>query len=162
MANRSFVYVMRCGNALKIGVSCNPKKRIGDLSVGNPTEITIEALLFVFGKRQAFATERRMHRKFRDSRLRGEWFDDSILESLLAALKCPITSPKGLADCTTADNYDKKYGDFILEGVYDEGYQIGLKGKSVSNPYSGIDTFKTIKWRDGRKEGVRNQQPKNR
>jgi hypothetical protein len=35
------IYIMQCGNYIKIGVSDNPERRIKDLQTGNPFEIKL-------------------------------------------------------------------------------------------------------------------------
>ena len=59
--------------AVKIGITSNPYRRIGDLRVGMPFGAI---MLWDFCKnRSACAkTERRLHNKFRGRHLRGEWF----------------------------------------------------------------------------------------
>ena len=59
-------------NAIKIGYSKNPLQRLSELQVGNSTQLrlikTIEGGVNV---------ERKLHTKFKDLRISGEWFQAS-------------------------------------------------------------------------------------
>src|SRR5262245_47298256 len=66
-----FVYFIRSGTAgpIKIGVADDPRERVVKLQIGNPEELTL--LAYMPG---GTALEARLHRRFRRSRIRGEWF----------------------------------------------------------------------------------------
>lgn len=65
------VYVMKSGNAYKIGISENPEKRLKDLSIGNCTLDIIYASALI---KNARAVELSLHRKFSDFAVGREWF----------------------------------------------------------------------------------------
>ena len=74
-----FVYVIRCCNYHKIGVSDDPNKRLKNIQAHNPFEIE---LVKVYGYRSADAhrIERYLHKQFDEYRVRGEWFDFGDLD----------------------------------------------------------------------------------
>ena len=65
------IYFVTDGTAIKIGYSIDGqvKRRIGKLQTGNPRPLRL--LATCTGSRR---TERRLHRRFSSSHLRGEWF----------------------------------------------------------------------------------------
>lgn len=74
-----FVYVVRCCNYHKIGVSDDPDKRFKSIQAHNPFEIE---LVKVYGYRSSDAhkIERYLHKQFNEYRVRGEWFDFGDLD----------------------------------------------------------------------------------
>jgi len=69
-----WVYCIRddTAQAVKIGFSRNPKRRIAQLQTANPTRLR---LIGVMESVEAF--EQFMHWTHRERRLYGEWFDDA-------------------------------------------------------------------------------------
>lgn len=67
----SFVYFIECSGtrAIKIGIAVDVEKRLATLQTGNPSPMSVIAV--VPGAR---ANELRLHMRFRPERLRGEWF----------------------------------------------------------------------------------------
>lgn len=68
---RSRVYFVRAGDHgfIKVGVAVDVAARIRELQTGNPTKLVL--LGTIVGDR---SLEAAIHRRFRDSRVRGEWF----------------------------------------------------------------------------------------
>ncbi len=68
---KGYVYFIQglCGGAIKIGYSVCPEKRLQALQTGYPDTLTI--LLMIPGNE---SIETSIHHKFRDSKLKGEWF----------------------------------------------------------------------------------------
>jgi len=60
---------------VKIGFSTDPESRLASLQVGSPVELRLIKL--IRGNRNE---EARLHFRFRDKRLDGEWFDESVLD----------------------------------------------------------------------------------
>jgi Meiotically up-regulated gene 113 len=59
-------------DAVKIGWAADPRRRLRDLQIGCPLELT---LLWAFPTADVTAVEAALHRKFNANWLRGEWFD---------------------------------------------------------------------------------------
>jgi hypothetical protein len=60
---------------VKIGISCNPERRVKELSVGNPNTLRI---VMSYDAEDGFREERRLHDLFSANRIRGEWFDRGV------------------------------------------------------------------------------------
>ena len=75
-----FVYFIRCGfhGPLKIGVAANVEKRLSDLQVGNHVELRIIAKIPCKGRKDAYRIENKLHKRFKEQRISGEWFRSSI------------------------------------------------------------------------------------
>ncbi len=69
-----FVYLIRAGRFLKIGMSENPDRRAGELNT--PDEPVVLRRVGVHGRAAARALERELHARFAAHRIRGEWFAD--------------------------------------------------------------------------------------
>ncbi len=63
------VYFIQNGDAVKIGTSQNPRKRMADMAVGNHADLKLLGTLSGGPKR-----EKTLHDKFRKYHIRGEWF----------------------------------------------------------------------------------------
>jgi T5orf172 domain len=70
LRERTFIYFIRCGNAIKIGFSDRPIRRTHELSTGAPEPIV--SIAAVLGTR---TDERRLHRALAAYRRHGEWFE---------------------------------------------------------------------------------------
>ena len=70
----SFVYLIwQVGtNHFKIGYSKNPKTRLSELQIGSPHQLE---LLTVMPTDNPEGDEARLHRKYSDNYVRGEWFE---------------------------------------------------------------------------------------
>jgi Meiotically up-regulated gene 113 len=64
------IYFIRAGNGpIKIGISKNPIRRLRALQTPNAKPLTLLGVM-----EGDLETERDIHRQFRNSRIRGEWF----------------------------------------------------------------------------------------
>lgn len=70
------IYVMRCGDKLKIGIAKDPEKRRKTLQTGNAEKIILE---WSRERADAFHLETHLHQKFSNHRLAGEWFDGNSI-----------------------------------------------------------------------------------
>lgn len=66
---QSWIYFIRSGNAVKIGVTTDIRRRLYDLQVASPT--ALELVGVHLGDRK---TEEALHHRFRNHQIRGEWF----------------------------------------------------------------------------------------
>lgn len=74
------VYLIRGNDGrYKIGISKNPKQRLGPVQTGNPDKLTV---IEVYPSENAFKIETALHNRFSHVRQEGEWFDLSITEEV--------------------------------------------------------------------------------
>lgn len=66
------VYIIRCENHYKIGVSKNPHTRIRKMKTGSPLQFNIEHFSM---NENAFLIEKELHNIYKEKRVTGEWFD---------------------------------------------------------------------------------------
>jgi len=78
-----YVYLVRAGGAVKIGKSRSPKERVKGLQTGNHDKVILCATFECETSAKATIFERRLHKRFKASRLRGEWFDRAITNNVL-------------------------------------------------------------------------------
>ncbi len=69
----------------KIGVSKNPKKRIGQLQTGNAEKIR---LISSFSSEIAYKIEKSLQNHYMPHRINGEWFKLSIEDELKFLTEC--------------------------------------------------------------------------
>ncbi len=69
-----FVYIIRCGPYVKIGIAHSIAGRLDDLIVGMPEKPYLSASREFPSRRAALDAETELHRWFRRCRTRGEWF----------------------------------------------------------------------------------------
>ena len=76
-----FVYFIQSGvdGPIKIGKANDVGRRMGDLQVGNPSELTILLEIPCKSPQHAGNMEKQIHRRFRKNRIRGEWFASDVL-----------------------------------------------------------------------------------
>ena len=67
-----YLYVIRCGDRLKIGIAVDCKKRLKTLQTGNADKLILE---WSRERDDAAQVEAHLHRKFSKHRVGGEWFD---------------------------------------------------------------------------------------
>jgi hypothetical protein len=66
---KQYVYFIRSGDCVKIGVATNPRARFSSLQVAHPSDL--ELLAVTSGGE---AREKILHRRFQHLAVRGEWF----------------------------------------------------------------------------------------
>jgi hypothetical protein len=71
-------------NAVKIGKANNIDSRISDLQTGNPNPLELIHYIDCESEEQSFLLERKLHNKYKELRLVGEWFmyDESVFQEL--------------------------------------------------------------------------------
>lgn len=82
------IYVLRCGDFYKIGVSHDPAKRIRALQTANPHEIEIVVVIELAHILHNLPVEQSLHLHFKQYRHRNEWFKlpPDALEKLIYIL----------------------------------------------------------------------------
>lgn len=87
------VYIIRNGvnGHYKIGIANNVERRLEELQVGNPVELFIVCKFFFKSRKVANKVEKSLHNRFKDHRVRGEWFSKKIQLSKIDHLMEPGT-----------------------------------------------------------------------
>jgi hypothetical protein len=85
------VYLMECGDALKIGISVNPELRARRLASSLPNPVRVLAT-----KAGGRYLERELHNRFFNLRINGEWFrrHDAILREFGVQRAVAIDQPE--------------------------------------------------------------------
>ena len=65
------LYVLRCGDRVKIGITNDIQQRIQSLQTGNPDTIILEYIEDRYNPRKA---EKWLHNQFSAQKIKGEWF----------------------------------------------------------------------------------------
>ena len=92
-----YVYFIASEGGIKIGYAHNPMARLGTLQVGNATKLDLIQAVKCKNESHAKRLEWQLHERFKSQRIRGEWFDWSILDDC-----AHFEAPKQKAQETTA------------------------------------------------------------
>jgi len=79
------VYLISNGLHVKIGKAKDPFKRIVDLQIGSSLDLTVLFMIPYATESEAFEEEAKLQKKFKDKRVRGEWF--SLTEEDILAIR---------------------------------------------------------------------------
>ncbi|RLI72248.1 MAG: hypothetical protein DRP02_02220 [Candidatus Gerdarchaeota archaeon] len=74
---KSILYLIQCGEFVKIGVTDNLQKRIKTFQTGNPFPLKV---LYARDFHNAKRIERNLHRKYKKHRHRLEWFRKEFID----------------------------------------------------------------------------------
>lgn len=105
----TFVYVMACRDAVKIGVAVNVEARRRAIQMCCPDEVTVLATVLQENFTEARAAEKQMHAVFADRRTFGEWFrmePTGALNMLKTFLAYAPDAPAPLPVLPTVHHYD--------------------------------------------------------
>lgn len=83
MSKSTHLYVLSCGNRLKIGVTNDIDQRLQSLQTGNPDEIKLE---YIEERVNPHKAEKFLHRHFQKNRVSGEWFEGITLHDIRVRL----------------------------------------------------------------------------
>lgn len=83
-----YLYIVKCGDAVKIGVSTLPEQRVSLIRTDNHQEVTLVAILAL---ENAYLVEKELHSILKGDgyHLRGEWFslpapvDEEVLRMII-------------------------------------------------------------------------------
>ena len=78
------VYLMQCGDLIKIGMSNKPKKRRWQVGVGREHRVELLQTWTMEDEHSAFTAERMAHYALEHCRVEGEWFRCSKTAALKA------------------------------------------------------------------------------
>lgn len=124
----NYLYLIRCGEQVKIGVAANVFDRLSQLQTGNPVALE---LLNAFEFNNADSVERALHQCFYEKRGLGEWFLLSNADVAKAVIICEYLGGKIFDSVNTFANKDeveiaddlagygeqeKDYDDMIADG----------------------------------------------
>jgi len=78
-----YLYAMSAGHEIKLGVSSDPDRRQKDMQTGNAKDIELLWRLGPVGRAEAFKLEKQLHRKCKRFNVRGEWFTQACMDTVL-------------------------------------------------------------------------------
>ena len=81
-----FLYFIKAGKFVKIGVAKDISRRIKELQTGNPHELQLIHAEWFTDKYAALDAEKKLHAHFRDIQTVGEWFEAMQVEFYINAL----------------------------------------------------------------------------
>lgn len=90
----AFVYFVRAGDAVKIGVTTEPKSRMRSIATGSPAELQVLGMRWFPSEADAYAEERRIHGALAAHRVNGEWFrlGSDVLDAVADQQRGPALS----------------------------------------------------------------------
>ena len=77
------LYVLKCGDLYKIGVTNNIARRVKTLQIGNPKPISVE---YIEERYKPHKAEHYLHQQFSTRRVKGEWFKDLTIREIRSTL----------------------------------------------------------------------------
>lgn len=80
--NTPFVYIIKCGDAIKIGKSRKLIARLYSLQSSNAEYLEVIRLIRLENYTEAGKLERELHKKYKKYKLQGEWFSEELLNEL--------------------------------------------------------------------------------
>lgn len=81
------VYVLEWGGKAKIGIARDPEKRLRQLQLANPGQVTLVGQRAFSSRLSALLVERSLHKRFQSKRMLGEWFDLAPQAALTALVR---------------------------------------------------------------------------
>jgi hypothetical protein len=100
-ASERYVYAIKSGRFIKIGVALSIAKRVRDMRLLNPHEIVV---VYRRKMRAAFHCEKKMHEVLRDKAVGREWFEASV-EEVKAAATIGLAYAREVRSRTTKNYY---------------------------------------------------------
>lgn len=73
-AQRTYVYVMRCADAFKVGVAIDVEARRRDIQITNPHSVSVVMFRSFYCRSYAIRVEREVHAILKPRHIHGEWF----------------------------------------------------------------------------------------
>lgn len=139
---QELVYVAKAGNAIKIGVSKNPERRITQLNTGNSSEVKLETVIDELRNKGKTARdwETQIHEELDEYHLSGEWFGIEALSDLYDFIKTHDS------DIELTERQSNALGvAFTLEGdIPDDLYQLDGRGGDVVDSFPQTKILETI------------------
>ncbi len=73
-SDKNYVYIIRAGNFIKIGVTNNIKRRMNQIKPYCPLELSLLRLYGPLTRKEAFNFESYLHTCFMSDKMKNEWF----------------------------------------------------------------------------------------
>jgi hypothetical protein len=83
----SALYIMFSEFAVKIGISDEPEKRLGEVQTGHPAKLALGKVIWFFSRMDAALVEKTTHAKLHGAHASGEWFNVKFAEAADAVAK---------------------------------------------------------------------------
>ena len=127
-----FIYLIRCGDYLKIGIASNLYERLSQLQIGNPLPLR---LCCYFETTNPEKDEKSLHRLFQQHHVRGEWFrlDENEFHKAVSTSGLGLTpkeppKPNAIVAEKIASNNHAITNEFIaLKDLAEEESETGMK-----------------------------------
>ena len=142
------IYLIRCGDYLKIGIANNLYERLSQLQIGNPLPLQ---LCCYFETSNPEKDEKSLHRLFQHRHVRGEWFrlDENEFHIAVATSGLGLTpkeppKPNAIVAEKIASNNHAVTNEFIA-----------LKGLAAEESETGMNSSGPLPWGSNSKPKAR-------
>lgn len=115
------VYIISCGDAVKIGVARDIKERVRMLQLGNPADINLEHFI---PHTHPHIVERAAHTSLWARRIHGEWFRISTQDAF-DAIQCAIRATDGVPNRGLSDERYNRTTDALIDKAADAVLNLG-------------------------------------
>jgi hypothetical protein len=120
----TFVYAVRCGEWIKIGVARDIANRMGGMRVNCPYPLTLVGSRQLPSAQDALRIESAVHRELAGQRHFGEWFRDQPIDPV--AILAALYAREGLEPVSTAIDPRKPFSVFpeieFAKATYEDIY----------------------------------------
>jgi len=79
--DKVFIYCISDGEFVKVGMSKNIENRLKQLQTSSARELFVTLLIPCACPAQAIMRERQIHKSARKHNVRGEWFNEAVMEN---------------------------------------------------------------------------------
>lgn len=82
LIQETYTQQVRGDCAVKIGLAVDPLRRVAELQTGNARRLRLFMKIGPLSEKRAAAIEKKLHRRFKEWRLVGEWFQPCVISKL--------------------------------------------------------------------------------
>jgi len=140
-----YLYIIKCQQYYKIGITQDMESRLAQLSTGNPYPLDVEV---VYAFENAEPVERAIHQRYKANRQRGEWFsldydDLKNIHSICLSLGASAREYTGAKVTEEAIEKAEEAGDWLELVKVKKWYSVRLmrwdpiNGKKIYVKYIG-------------------------
>ena len=118
------VYIIQCGEHVKIGVAKDPLKRLAEINTGTPVMATLFGRREFDGRLIAYNVESQLHRKFCHARANGEWFailPEVAMAALIACRARKVRDSAARHDSLNRWEFSEEDDDFTVANIITRG-----------------------------------------